>query len=99
VLYQGIIGNLKAVGEVSKTLSLEGGGGDINDKKPPLAACNLVTRQKMKGGIGVIKLRVQNDALLMKNLHKFFNKHDLPWVNLIWSNYYRNGRVPGEAKK
>jgi hypothetical protein len=26
---------------------------------------------------------VQNDALLMKNLDKFFNRRDLPWVNLI----------------
>jgi hypothetical protein len=58
-----------------------------------------VTRPKMKGCLGIIKLSVQNDALLMKNLDKFFNKHDLPWVNLIWSNYYRNRRVTGEDKR
>jgi hypothetical protein len=38
-------------------------GGDINDKKPPLAAWNLVTKPKMKGCLGIIKLSVQNDAL------------------------------------
>jgi hypothetical protein len=36
-----------------------------------------VTKPKSKGGLGVIKLRLQNDALLMKNLHNFFNKEDL----------------------
>jgi hypothetical protein len=35
------------------------------------------------GGLGVLKLRVQNDVLLLKNLHKFFNKADLSWVHLI----------------
>jgi hypothetical protein len=59
-------------------------GGDINaKKKPPMAAWKLVTRPKTKGGLGVIKLRVQNDALLMKNLHNFFSNEDLPWVMLI----------------
>jgi hypothetical protein len=38
----------------------------------------------MKGGMGVIKLRAQNEALLLKNLHKFFNKDDFPWIHLIW---------------
>jgi hypothetical protein len=53
-------------------------GGDVNAKKPPLAAWKLVTRPKMKGGLGIIRLRLQNDALLMKNLIKFFTKADLP---------------------
>jgi hypothetical protein len=74
-------------------------GEDLNAKKPPLVAWNMVTRPKSKGGLGVIRLNVQNDALLMKNLDKIFNKNDLPWVNLVWSNYYRNGTVPGQTKK
>jgi hypothetical protein len=56
-------------------------------------------KAKMKGGIGVIKLRVQNDALLLKNLHMFFNKADLPWVHLIWNKYYSNGKLPGQTMK
>jgi hypothetical protein len=40
-------------------------------KKTPLVAWKMVTRPKLKGGLGVTKLRVQNDALLMKILHKF----------------------------
>jgi hypothetical protein len=33
-------------------------GGDINSKKPPLAAWNMVTKPKNKGGLGVINLRM-----------------------------------------
>jgi hypothetical protein len=35
-------------------------GGDINGKKPPLAAWNMVTKPKLKGGLGVINLRLCN---------------------------------------
>jgi hypothetical protein len=52
--------------------------GDIDAKKPPLTAWNLVTRSKLKGGLGVIKLGLHNEVLLMKNLHNFFSKQDLP---------------------
>jgi hypothetical protein len=58
-------------------------GGDLNAKKAPLASWKLVRTPTNKGWLGVIRLRLQNDALLMKNLHKFFSKADLPWVNLI----------------
>jgi hypothetical protein len=70
-------------------------GGDINAKKIALASWILVTWPKSKGGLGVIKLRIQNEAVLMKNLDKFFSKADLPWVKLIWNKYYSNGSLPG----
>jgi hypothetical protein len=35
----------------------------------------------------------------MKNLHKFYNREEMPWVQLIWANYYANGQVSGQAKK
>jgi uncharacterized protein (UPF0332 family) len=59
----------------------------------------IVTKRKTKGGLGVINLRMQNEVLLLKNLHKFYNKEDLPWMNLIWTNYYRNGQIPSQVKK
>jgi hypothetical protein len=74
------------------------GEGDLNAKKT-LAAWKLVTGPKKKRGLGVLKLRIQNDALLMKHLHKFFIKAHLPWVKLIWNKYYNNGRVPGQRNK
>jgi hypothetical protein len=33
----------------------------------------MVLEPKSKGGLGVINLRLQNDALLLKQLHKFYN--------------------------
>jgi hypothetical protein len=74
-------------------------GGDINGRKSPLAAWKLVCKPKSKGGLGIIRQRLQNDVLLMKNLHKFFTKADLSWVKLIWTKYYSNGKVPGDLKK
>lgn len=40
---------------------------------------------------------VQNKALLLKNLHKFYNRHNIPWVNLIWETYYQEGKLPGNS--
>jgi hypothetical protein len=37
--------------------------------------------------------------MLLKFLHKFFAQADIPWVNLIWSQYYRSGKLPGQNKK
>jgi hypothetical protein len=59
-----------------------------------MAAWKMVTKPKLEGGLGVINLRAHNEALLMKNLHNFFNKEDLPWVKMIWANYYGNGQIP-----
>jgi hypothetical protein len=44
---------------------------------------DLICRPKDQGGLGAINLRVQNKDLMMKNLHKFNNHKDIPWVNLI----------------
>jgi hypothetical protein len=54
----------------------------------------VVCKPKKKRGLGIIKSRLQNDALLIKNLDKFFSRADLPWVKLIWSQYYANGPMP-----
>ena len=69
-------------------------GNDTNAKRKPLIAWEKVTTPKENGGLGVIDLKVQNQAPLMKFLHKFFNKKDIPWVLLIWETYFNNGRAP-----
>jgi hypothetical protein len=38
----------------------------------------MVCLPKDEGGLGVINLKTQNEALLLKNLQKFFNKTDTP---------------------
>jgi hypothetical protein len=55
-------------------------GCDINAKGYNLATWEMVTVPKDKGGLGVKDLYVQNDALLLKHLLKFYNKIDVPWV-------------------
>jgi hypothetical protein len=49
-------------------------GADINAKTPPKAAWDLVCLTKSEGGLGVLQLEIHNEALLLKNFHKFFNK-------------------------
>jgi hypothetical protein len=59
-----------------------------------LAKWELVCIPKDQGGLGVLNLRLQNQALLMKNLYKFYNQHDIPWVQLIWRAYQYNNTTP-----
>jgi hypothetical protein len=59
----------------------------------------MVCVPKEEGGLGVINIEIQNQSLLMKNLDKFFNRKDIPWVNLIWEKHYRNGKLPSHVKK
>ena len=74
-------------------------GSDPNNKKPPMAAWHMVTRPKKEGGMGVKNLSAQNDALLMKNLHKIFNHVDTPCLQIVWTNYYNGRYLPGQGKK
>jgi len=54
---------------------------------------------KEKGGWGLIDIEKQNEVLLLKNLHKFFHKMDIPWVQMIWEKHYRNGKLSNHVKK
>ena len=69
---------------------------DATKKGGNLAAWSMVQKPKDKGGLGVLNLRLQNDALLLKQLHKFYCKEDIPWVHLIWHKYYST-KVPHAA--
>jgi hypothetical protein len=55
-----------------------------------LAAWSNVCRPRHCGGLGVKNLELQNKALLMKQLHKFYSHADTPWVKLVWSLYGDN---------
>lgn len=56
----------------------------------------MVYLPKKEGGL--VNMTTHNDAMLLKFLHKFFNRSDIPWVNLVWENYYSNGLLPGHNK-
>jgi len=70
---------------------------DRDEKTYSLAAWDLVCKPKKKGGLGLIDLEVQNQGLLLKFLHKFFHKHDIPWVMMIWHKYYQSTPTPPHA--
>lgn len=74
-------------------------GSDLSSKKPSKEVWLLVCLPKKQGGLGVINLTTHNDALLLKFLHKFFSKVDIPWVHLLWENHYGNNQLPGQKKK
>ena len=53
-------------------------GNSTKKKGGNLVAWPTVQLPKRKGGLGIINLHLQNDALLMKQLHKFYNKASIP---------------------
>jgi hypothetical protein len=67
---------------------------DVQARGNALISWDKVCKPKKQGGLGVLNLPIQNKALLLKNLDKFYNRHDVPWVNLIWESYYSNGMLP-----
>ena len=60
-------------------------GADENNRINAKAVWPLVTRSKDEGGLGVLDLKSQNEALLLKNL--------------VWEKYYKNGRLPNHIKR
>ena len=63
----------------------------MEDQGTTLISWNKVCIPKDQGGLGVINTATHNKCLLMKHLHKFLNRHDLPWVYFIWESYYPQG--------
>jgi hypothetical protein len=51
---------------------------DFNSKSKPMVAWKKCTKPKRKGGLGIINLRTQNQALLIKHMDKFYNRRDIP---------------------
>jgi hypothetical protein len=74
-------------------------GSDIHSKQPPKAAWKLVYNSKDNSGLGVHDLYVHNESLLLKHLHKFFNKCDIPWVQLVWNAHYGSDTIPINNRK
>jgi hypothetical protein len=52
---------------------------DINSKKPPKAAWEMVTVLKDEGGLGVINLRKHNKALLLMDFSTIGISPGFPW--------------------
>jgi hypothetical protein len=56
-------------------------------------------KTKNKRRTGVINLNLLNDTVFLEKPHKFFNKVDSPWAQLLWSQFYSNGKVSGTIRK
>jgi hypothetical protein len=67
---------------------------DINRRGTCLAAWDPACRTKEEGGLGIINMKNQNIAFLMKFLDKFYNHADIPWVKLTWMKLYSNDNTP-----
>lgn len=74
-------------------------GSVINAKTPPKGVWEMVCLPKAEGSLGVLNLSTHNNALLLKNLHKFYNREETPWVHLVWEKYYANGKLPNHVRK
>jgi hypothetical protein len=74
---------------------------NITERSKPMVAWKKCTKPKRRGGggLGVINLKSQNKALLIKHLDRFYNKKDILWVNLIWNSHYSNGEIPHASKE
>jgi hypothetical protein len=64
--------------------------GDITRRGTYLVAWETACKPKDQGGLGIIDIQSQNNALLLKFLDKFYNKAKVPWVQLTWSKLYTN---------
>jgi hypothetical protein len=70
---------------------------EVQAKGSALIAWKKNSRPKNQGILGVLNLETQNRALLLKNLHKFYNNHDIPSVRLVKASYYSNVNLPGST--
>ena len=69
-------------------------GSDLSNRKCPKAAWPKCCLPKKEGGLGILDINKQNESLLLKHLHKFFNKDNTPWVQLVWDKYYTGSKLP-----
>lgn len=58
----------------------------------------IARKPKDQGGLGIIDIKSQNDALLMKFLDKFYNKAEILWMDLTWSKLYANKQTPPHVR-
>ena len=63
-----------------------------------LVAWDNICKSKQQGGLGILDICEHNKTLLLKNVHKFYNKEDLPWVILIWEVCYSSSQHPDKKE-
>ena len=66
--------------------NLEGGLGVLNLQTRSVEGPLLFPQKK--------NLQTRNGCLLLKHLHKFYNRLDTSWVLLVWYRHYAEGCLP-----
>lgn len=51
---------------------------ETQTRSQSLASWGMICKPKKNGGLGILDFKKQNEGLLLKHLHKFFNKEDIP---------------------
>lgn len=69
-------------------------GNAIHRQGRCLVAWTKACKSKKEGGLGILDLKAQNKALLLKFADKFYNQVDTPWVKITWTGLYANQVVP-----
>jgi retron-type reverse transcriptase len=88
LIMQGCETQLQHLKEILQYFALSSGL-KVNYHKSCLVPINI--DQEKANSLGVINLSVQNDALLLKQLDKFYRKENIQWVKLIWQKHYPDG--------
>ena len=70
----------------------------LTEKGTCLVAWETTYKPKDQGGLGIIDMENQNNALLMKYLDKFYNRADVPWVSLTWTKFYATTQTPPQSR-
>jgi hypothetical protein len=69
-------------------------GNAIHRQGRCLVAWTKACKSKQEGGLGILDIKAQNKALLLKLADKFYNNCDTPWVQLTWQALYSNPVAP-----
>jgi hypothetical protein len=69
-------------------------GSNENAHRNPLVVWDKVCCPRNRGGLGVLNVKIHNTTLLLKFIHKFYDREDIPWLNLIWATHYSGARSP-----
>jgi hypothetical protein len=69
----------------------------FDEPKQSLAAWEMICKPQQCGRLGIVNFQKHNAALLIKFLDKFYNKKDVPWMELVWHAHY-DGKIPHAEK-
>ncbi|KAK3230980.1 hypothetical protein Dsin_002861 [Dipteronia sinensis] len=74
-------------------------GDDSATKKVHLMNWSTVCKPKEKGGLGIKKMKIMNQALLAKAGWRLYQKENSLWANIIRNKYLKNEQIAPNTSK